>query len=245
MSSDSQSRVGAVGATAALRIDSLRFGWTPGTCLLNIPELVLNRNESLLLSGSSGSGKSTLLNLIGGVLTPDRGQISICGSDTAALGARQRDRFRSEHLGIIFQQFNLLPYLSVIDNVLLPLRFAPERRGNSGTTAAERRSRAQELLAALGLEHAAWSAPAYRLSVGQQQRTAAARALIGAPPLILADEPTSALDPDNRDRFIELLLAQAATAGSSVLLVSHDPSLIAQFDRSLALEQLNNTAAAT
>jgi len=227
-----------------LRIEQLRFGWDSGPELLNIAQLELAAGQNMLVTGASGSGKSTLLNLIGGVLMPTHGEIEICRTQCAALGARRRDRFRAEHLGIVFQQFNLLPFLNVIDNVLLPLQFAPQRRERAGVTGSERHAQAQALLSALGLEAQHWTLPAHRLSVGQQQRAAVARALIGEPSLILADEPTSALDPVNRDRFIELLITQAAAAGSAVLLVSHDPSLAAHFERQLTLGEISRPAVA-
>ena len=222
-------------ATSALSISDLRFDWTPDQALIDLPHLSLERGASLLLGGPSGSGKSTLLNLIGGVIPVAQGRISVNGTDLAALSGSQRDRFRAEHLGIIFQQFNLLPFLGVIDNVLLPLRFAPQRRARVGADEASCRRHAQTLLEQLGVPEGRWSAAVRDLSVGQQQRVAAARALIGAPTLILADEPTSALDPDNRDRFLELLLMQSRVHGSAVLLVSHDPAIAHLFDGSLSL----------
>jgi putative ABC transport system ATP-binding protein len=224
--------------TEALRLSQLEFGWQGQGPLLRIDELRLDRGESVLLRGASGSGKSTLLGLIGGVLLPQRGEVMVCGQSFGQLRASRRDRFRAEHIGLIFQLFNLLPYLDVISNVLLPLRFAPARRARAGAGPTERLERARQLLNRLGLEQALWNRPAGALSIGQQQRVAAARALIGAPELILADEPTSALDTDNRDRFLELLLEQARADGSAVLLVSHDPTLAPHFERRLEMAAL-------
>ena len=167
-------------ATSALSISDLRFDWTPDQALIDLPHLSLERGASLLLGGPSGSGKSTLLNLIGGVIPVAQGRISVNGTDLAALSGSQRDRFRAEHLGIIFQQFNLLPFLGVIDNVLLPLRFAPQRRARVGADEASCRRHAQTLLEQLGVPEGRWSAAVRDLSVGQQQRVAAARALINA-----------------------------------------------------------------
>jgi putative ABC transport system ATP-binding protein len=180
-----------------------------------VPSLTLAKAERLLLVGPSGSGKSTLLALIAGIVAPDAGRIAMLGSDLARLSPSARDRFRAEHMGVIFQMFNLLPYGSPVDNVLLPLSFAPKRRARvegDGTVEAQR------LLRALGLDDRAIARRrAADLSVGQQQRVAAARALIGRPELIIADEPTSALDPETRDQFLDLVrrsLRRAARASS-------------------------------
>jgi putative ABC transport system ATP-binding protein len=224
--------------TEALRLSQLEFGWRGQAPLLRIDSLHLNRGESVLLRGASGSGKSTLLGLIGGVLLPQRGVVTVCGQSFSELPSRRRDRFRAEHIGLIFQLFNLLPYLDVVSNVLLPLRFAPARCTRAGASPAQRLQRARELLDRLGLEPGLCDRPAGELSIGQQQRVAAARALIGAPELILADEPTSALDTDNRDRFLELLLEQARADNSAVLLVSHDPTLAPHFQRQLEMADL-------
>jgi putative ABC transport system ATP-binding protein len=172
-----------------------------------------------------------LLNLIGGVLLPERGRIELLGQPLGALSAARRDAFRADHLGFIFQQFNLLPWLSARDNVLLPCRFSRRRYQRAGDPAAA----AARLLAALDLEPALAAAPAGELSVGQQQRVAAARALIGRPEIIVADEPTSALDAARQDAFIELLLGEARVAGSALVFVSHDLRLARHFDDSLGL----------
>ena len=190
----------------------------------------------MLLLGASGSGKSTLLSLICGIAAAQQGRIAVGGTDLATLSAAARDRLRAERIGIIFQQFNLLPYMTPLDNILLPLRFAPERRRRR---AGDARAAAMRLATALGLPstqvtHAASGA----LSVGQQQRVAVARALIGAPPLIVADEPTSSLDAGSQAAFLDLLFAQCAEAGSTLLMVSHDDRLAQRFDRSVALSDI-------
>lgn len=214
-----------------LQLRDLEFGWQDGP-RWQIPHLRLERGESAFLEGPSGSGKSTLLALLAGLILPQRGDVTILGQSLPALSRRRRDRFRAEHVGIIFQQFNLVPYLSPVQNVLLGLAFAKERRRslNYSLTAV-----AETLLAQLDLPEMLWHTATPKLSVGQQQRVAAARAFIGAPPLILADEPTSALDTRNRDRFLDLLLSQARQHGSSVLFVSHDPALAAPFARKLTM----------
>jgi putative ABC transport system ATP-binding protein len=185
----------------------------------------------LFLHGPSGSGKSTLLNLIGGVLLAARGSVSLLGQPLGELSASRRDAFRADHLGFIFQQFNLIPYLSVLDNVLLPCRFSARRAKRISEPGAE----ARRLLSALDLDPALLSRPAAELSVGQQQRVAAARALIGQPEILIADEPTSALDAERQSAFVELLLNEARQAGSAVVFVSHDLRLATHFEHSLAL----------
>ena len=212
----------------------VRFAW-PGrrTFGLEIAGFTLGRGERVLLLGPSGSGKSTLLNLLCGVVQPNAGTVEALGTDLGGLAGAARDRFRAAHFGILFQMFNLLPYLSAVDNVLLPLGFAPERRRRGGSGDAE----ARRLLARLGTADVA-DEPAARLSVGQQQRVAAARAMIGAPEIVIADEPTSALDADSQDSFLALLFADLERTGASLLMVSHDPSLRRRFDRVVPLGEI-------
>jgi putative ABC transport system ATP-binding protein len=222
-----------------VRISDVRFTW-PGrrAFSLTVERFALRPCECLLLTGPSGSGKSTFLSLLCGILAPQSGRIDILGTDITALSASARDAFRAEHFGIIFQMFNLLPYGTVIDNVLLPLNFAPRRRQRvtaRGTTEAE----AARLLARLGLEpHLVRGRSAADLSVGQQQRVAVARALIGSPELIVADEPTSALDRDRQAAFLELLFTEAKGAGATLIMVSHDESLAPRFDRVMRLDEV-------
>ncbi|OIQ32897.1 MAG: methionine ABC transporter ATP-binding protein [Alphaproteobacteria bacterium MedPE-SWcel] len=220
----------------ALMLQDLRFTW-PGRASfgLSVPEFWIGQGQSVLLLGESGSGKSTLLSLICGIVTADRGRVEVGGCDLSTLGAGARDRFRAERIGVIFQQFNLLPYASVADNIQLPLRFAPERRNRAAP------EEAAALCAALGLPEGITGTTAGRLSVGQQQRVAVARALIGQPPLIVADEPTSALDAAAQDSFLGLLFDQIAATGASLLMVSHDERLGARFDRVLRLADIAST----
>jgi putative ABC transport system ATP-binding protein len=220
---------------AVLDISDVAYRW-PGRAgfSLTVPHLSVAEGESVLLLGESGSGKSTLLSLICGTILPDDGKVSIAGTDTTALSGGARDKFRAEQIGVIFQQFNLLPFGSVMDNILLPLRFAPARRKRVGDTAAE----AAALCAALGLPQDVVLAKATALSVGQQQRVAVARALIGQPPLIIADEPTSALDANSQAAFLDLLFAQTTMHKTSLLMVSHDPRLGERFDRVIRMEDI-------
>jgi putative ABC transport system ATP-binding protein len=234
--------VSSVGAPPAVALDGLRFAWpgAPDACL-DISKFTIAPGERLFLHGPSGGGKSTLLGILAGVIAPAAGTVWIGGVDVAALPAGARDRFRADHIGIIFQQFNLLPYLSILDNVLLPCRFSARRRRHASQGGASPRAEADRLLGRLGIDPALRQRPVAELSVGQQQRVAAARALIGAPDLIVADEPTSALDARNQRHFLDLLLAEC-TAPSALVLVSHDLRLAGRFDRSVALADLNRAA---
>ena len=218
----------------ALQLHALRYRW-PGAAAdtLAIDALALRPGDSVFLRGPSGCGKSTLLSLAAGVLLPGSGMVQLLGQDWASLGASARDRRRADHLGYIFQQFNLLPYLSVLDNVRLPLRFSARRARRAARGEAER------LLERSGLARALWGQPAAWLSVGQQQRVAAARALIGRPELVIADEPTSALDEPLREAFMDLLLQHCAEAGSALLFVSHDSRLATRFQRQIDLPAIN------
>ena len=228
-----------------IALSGVRFAWSGGRGFgLTIADFTMAAGERVLLAGPSGSGKSTLLALIAGIAVPDAGTITIAGGQFDRMSGPARDRFRAAHLGIIFQQLNLLPYLSVRDNVLLPLRLSPERRQRVTQPEAE----ADRLLQALGLnEPGMASQKAATLSTGQQQRVAAARALIGNPSLVIADEPTSALDRDRQHNFLDLRFAQAEQSGTTAIMVSHDESLASRFTRLVRLPdiaQIRQAAAA-
>jgi putative ABC transport system ATP-binding protein len=220
----------------ALSLDKVEFHWGGRHAFgLTVPNFRIEQGERVLLLGESGSGKSTLLSLICGINAAQGGSICINGTEITSMRSAARDRFRAEKIGIVFQQFNLLPYASPMDNILLPLRFAPERRARVG----DAQSAALALTDGLGLAQGAMtSSTADRLSVGQQQRVAVARALIGAPSLIIADEPTSALDASSQAIFLDLLFAQCTAAGSTLLMVSHDERLASRFDRSVRIENI-------
>ena len=205
--------------------------------------LRLYPGEAVLLQGESGQGKSTLLSLLAGILSPSSGSLTVAGQAFHALGQRQRDRARGADIGVIFQQFNLLPFLPVLDNLLLPIRFSSERRARLAATGTPPEVAAEALLSTLGLSlKALGNRSVGALSVGQQQRVAAARALLGSPSLILADEPTSALDPNNRDAFLRALKDAQAARGAALLCVSHDPALEPYFDRTVTLDALQGGA---
>lgn len=215
------------------------FAWKRvGPAVVDLERLTVTRGERLFLKGPSGSGKSTLLNLLGGVTVARRGTVSVLGQDLGALTGSARDRFRADHVGYIFQLFNLVPYLTVLDNVLLPLRFSRARRERVRIRGGMR-AEAARLIAHLGLDSDLLERPATELSVGQQQRVAAARALIGGPELVIADEPTSALDADTRALFIRLLMDECAAQDATLVFVSHDASLEPLFDRGLNLREIN------
>jgi len=230
--------------TALIELTDLGFAWPGQDELLDIPNFHLQHSETLFLKGPSGSGKTTLLGLLGGVQKPGRGSIRLLGEDLATLSAARRDRFRVDHTGYIFQQFNLLPFLSVRDNVELPCRFSHLRAERAAQRYGSVDQAAGKLLEHLGLRPELLERRADSLSIGQQQRVAAARALIGQPELVIADEPTSALDADARQAFLELLFGECRDVGASLLFVSHDQSLAALFDRSLSLSELNRASKA-
>lgn len=225
----------------ALRITDLVFRWPrQAQICLDIARFELAAGERVFLHGASGSGKSTLLGLLGGVALPQQGRIELLGTDITRLGSRDRDRFRADHIGFLFQQFNLLPWLPALDNVLLPCTFSARRRERAG---ADPRAEAERMLRHLDLDSASWRKPAGELSVGQQQRVAAARALIGRPEILIADEPTSALDAERQQVFIDLLLQESAAVGAALVFVSHDQRLAGHFDRSIALHDISTAMA--
>jgi putative ABC transport system ATP-binding protein len=232
-------------AEPAIRLTDLRFAW-PGQAkpCLDIGGFSVLAGESVFVHGDSGSGKSTLLALLGGVLLPQAGSVNILGTELTGLSAGRRDRFRVDHTGFIFQQFNLIPYLSMQDNVLLPCRFSARRRARALTRSASLAAEAKRLLAELDLDPSLWRRPVTQLSVGQQQRVAAARALIGAPELVIADEPTSALDAARQAAFLDLLARECALAGATLVFVSHDERLASRCARSVALADLQRPGAA-
>ena len=224
-----------------LTIRDIRYAWPgSGRDVLAIERLDVAAGRKLFLHGPSGCGKSTLLGLMAGVLVARQGSTALLGQDWAALHGGARDARRADHVGVIFQQFNLLPYLTVLDNVLLPCRFSRLRAGRcTGSPLLA----AQSLLQRVALPQELWARRADALSVGQQQRVASARALIGAPELVIADEPTSALDGALRDDFMTMLLGACDAAGSTLVFVSHDERLAVRFDERLSLPDLNRAAA--
>ena len=219
-----------------VQIEKLHYRWlNQQTDTLVINQLSIRKGEHAFIRGESGSGKTTLLNLLAGILSPNQGELCLLDTPLASLSPSQRDRFRADHIGIIFQQFNLLPYLSVIDNVTLPCEFSKKRKNK----AVNPKKEAERLLKHLGLEQNLFLRNINNLSVGQQQRVAVARALIGQPEIIIADEPTSALDTDKRNDFLQLLFQEADAQNSTILFVSHDPYIADYFPHIIDLSAIN------
>lgn len=217
----------------AIKLHNLNYTFQGSSLpVLSIPAWQVARNERVFLQGESGSGKSTLLGLLAGLQLPTLGEVEILGARMSALGAGKRDRFRAKHLGVVFQQFNLIPYLSALENVLLAAQFGTsDRRGA--------RQRAIELLESVNLPSSLHDRQAAALSIGQQQRVAIVRALINEPSLLLVDEPTSALDHNNRDAFLALLFDMLADMDCAMVFVSHDPTIGRLFDTHVRLAELN------
>jgi len=225
----------------AILLENVRFAWRRGgPDVIDIDHFVVERGERLFIAGPSGSGKSTLLNLLGGVVTPREGLLKVLGTDLGKVRGWRHDRFRAAHVGFVFQMFNLVPYLSVIDNVTLPCRFSRRRRERAEVRSANVSADAMRLLGALELDRLELlSRPVIDLSIGQQQRVAVARALIGSPEIVIADEPTSALDEGTRERFLELLFGECERQHATLLFVSHDRRIGEMFDRHLSLSEFN------
>ncbi len=222
--------------SVAIDCQDLIFAYGGGKPVLSLSALTVQRGERVFVFGPSGSGKTTLLGLVAGILQPSAGKLAVLGNDFTKLSGRQRDRIRGVHFGYIFQQFNLIPYLNVLENIILPCRLNSARRQRLGVQRPE--EKAQELADHLDIA-GLLETSVLELSVGQQQRVAAARALLGAPELIIADEPTSALDADRRTGFLQVLFREAAAVQSTILFVSHDRSLAPLFDRQIDLPALN------
>jgi|TARA_Y100000996_G_C22547543_1_gene652409 putative ABC transport system ATP-binding protein len=218
-----------------IKIESLNFYWSKKSNFkIFVPSLEIKKGEKVLLLGESGSGKTTLLSLICGFLNPLSGSISINGNTINKLSSKTKDEYRADNIGIIFQQFNLLPYANVVDNVLLPLYFSQARSKNI----VNKRAAALELFKQLRLPDDIAQYRASNLSVGQQQRVAVARALIGNPSLIIADEPTSSLDTNAQQLFLDLMFKQISENNSTLLMVSHDKSLSNRFDRQININEI-------
>lgn len=232
--------------TNIIELNQLQFCWSrqlPN--VLDIEHLTIRQGEHAFIRGESGSGKTTLLNLLAGILVPNQGELVILGQALHQQKATQRDRFRADHMGVIFQQFNLLPYLSVIENVVLPCHFSASRKNKAIRQHESAERAARHLLKHLGLHEDYHGRDVTSLSVGQQQRVAVARALIGQPEIIIADEPTSALDTTKRDAFLSLLFQEADAQNSTILFVSHDPYIAKHFPRIIELGEINQASSSS
>ncbi|WP_017328010.1 ABC transporter ATP-binding protein [Synechococcus sp. PCC 7336] len=225
----------------AIALTDLKYSWRKNSKpLLDIPSLRIESGKTIFVEGPSGSGKSTLLSLLAGVITPQQGTVAVLDRRIDRMSGPHRDQFRADRIGFIFQMFNLIPYLSVVDNVTLPCRFSRRRRQQAQHQSADLKAEALRLLEHLDMaKPELLKQPVSYLSVGQQQRVAAARALMGAPELIVADEPTSSLDRDRREAFIRLLFAECDRERSTLVFVSHDRTLARLFDRTIHLAEIN------
>lgn len=226
--------------SSAVSLKGVTYAWPDAPVLLDIPQLDIEVGERVFLRGPSGSGKSTLLGLISGILTVSQGSLNVLGTDMAQASGRARDALRARDIGVIFQMFNLLPFLTVLQNTTLSCQFSSERRER---LAGGPEGEARKILARLGLgDEAILQKKVSALSVGQQQRVAVARALLGNPKMVIADEPSSALDANARDRFMDLLFEEVALTKATLILVSHDSALAGRFDRALNLAEINRAS---
>ena len=219
--------------TYAIECQEITYTWPQSEhCAINIDSFTVEQGERLFIHGASGSGKSTLLSVIAGLLTVKNGELKVLGHSFSQMSDRQKDRFRAKHIGFVFQQFNLIPYLSAQDNISLPAKI-------SGLQKRLYSTRIRSLMDSLLLEEGLLNQRADQLSIGQQQRVAVARALINEPEILIADEPTSALDEEAKDEFMDLLLKTQQRTGSTVIFVSHDRALMKHFNKHQSMTELN------
>ena len=222
-----------------IEIKDLSFSYSENSQpILRIKEFHVEKGERIFLFGPSGEGKTTLLEILAGVLAPQVGSVKILGQDLAQMSLSERDAFRADHIGYVFQSFNLIPYLNVEQNVELPFHLSKARRKRIGDSCNDE---IRSLLGRLGMSDLLCRRVT-ELSIGQQQRVAVARALLGHPELILADEPTSSLDYDHREKFIRLLFEIAENQKTTIVFVSHDRTLEKLFSRSVSLRDLQGCA---
>lgn len=219
----------------AIKLSDIRFNYAERQqhTVINIPTWSLHTGDQVFVHGPSGGGKSTLLGLLSGLLVPNKGQITVLGQRLDNMNNRQRDRFRAENIGYVFQQFNLMPYLNAIDNVFLATQFSAQKH------TVGLKDEIKNLFNELNISDKDWSRPSRELSIGQQQRVAIARALINKPQLLIADEPTSSLDEANKDAFMQLLMPMVSKNKMTLLFVSHDLSLSNYFSRVECLSDFN------
>ena len=218
-----------------IELTDIRFYYSdrPEDIVLNIPSWSLSTGEQAFVQGPSGGGKSTLLGILSGMLVPSEGKVTVLGQRLDNMSSRQRDQFRAMHIGYVFQQFNLMPYLNAIDNVLLATQFSNQK--NTSLLKSEIKT----LFNGLNIPEKEWNRPTRDLSIGQQQRVAIARALINKPQILIADEPTSSLDRENSEAFMRLLMPIVAENRMTLLFVSHDQSLTTYFTKVESLNDFN------
>lgn len=225
-------------ALDAIELKNVQFtyGESPGKPVLDIRHWRVPQSSQLFIHGPSGCGKSTLLNIISGMLLPNQGEIRVLGERLDKLKAHKRDQFRANHIGYVFQQFNLIPYLSATENVQLSQSFANAKDKHANHNALD-------ILSRLNIDSETAAKPSSRLSIGQQQRVAIARAIINEPEVLIADEPTSSLDMENRDNFMHMLLPLAKEKGITLIVVSHDMALASYFEQQQTIEEINKAGA--
>lgn len=222
----------------SVEIESIKFSYQEGVDVLNIDSLSIEQGERVFIHGPSGSGKSTLLNLLAGVLTPSSGNIKILDRKLNDLSVSSRDRFRGDHIGFVFQSFNLIPYLTIKENISLPYKVSKVKKSKISNIDEETLKIAKHLKIDSFLDQ-----KVSRLSIGQQQRVGVARALIGNPDIVIADEPTSSLDDEVTDSFMNLLLEKQKESGFTLIFVSHDKRLEKHFSRTISLSEINKVGA--
>lgn len=214
-----------------IELTDITFAYDNGAFTLNVPELSIAKGEHVAIVGPSGSGKTTLLNLIAGILVPTTGTVRVAGQDLSRMSDQARRRFRLSNVGMVFQGVELIDYLSVRDNVMLPFRL-----DRSAGIKDECVSRCDALLKVVGLDGMQMR-KASRLSVGEQQRVGLCRALVSEPKLVLADEPTSALDEDNATKVADFMMNMTRDAGRTLVMLTHDKSLLGRFDRVITVDK--------
>ena len=215
-----------------IQTKDLHFQYSADSFSLRIPDVRVESGEKVAITGASGSGKTTFLSLLSGILLPNSGEISVGGNEVSRLSDRKRREFRLRNIGFVFQDFELIEYLSAHDNILLPFRLNPAMRMN-----AEVLSRAIELASKMGIEDKMKRYPS-QLSQGEKQRVALCRALITNPEYVFADEATGNLDPENKKLILDLLMKELALTGGTLLAITHDHALIDRFDRTIDFNKI-------
>lgn len=227
-------------SSEAIHLQNVVFGYDRRNPVLHVEELEVKTGKRVFLYGPSGSGKTTLLGLITGILQPQQGSCKVLGQDMTRLSMSARDQLRGSEIGYIFQSLNLIPYLTVQQNVALPCHIHARRRKNIVAPSID--EEVGRLIRRLELDPHL-DRGVKKLSTGQQQRVAIARAIIGKPSLVIADEPTSSLDTDRQQAFLELLFEACDEANATLVFVSHDRSLMTRFDEHIALSEVSRVSA--
>ncbi|MDA7859312.1 ABC transporter ATP-binding protein [Mariniblastus sp.] len=215
-----------------IQIENLKFQYPRTEFMLRLPRLVVESGQRVAVVGPSGCGKTTLLNLISGITLPLEGAVMVCGEEVSAMSDASRRNFRIAKIGMVFQQFELVEYLDVLSNILLPFSI-----NSTLSESSETRCRAIEFAEAMGLKEKLARRPA-QLSQGEQQRVAICRALITEPGVVLADEPTGNLDPKNKRRILDLIFQLAEKNNQTLIVVTHDMGILDGFDRVIDFEKM-------